>query len=245
MNGVFLQRGRAGRPGRPRDRRQAARPAGGRARPSTPRTSSARSPRPTPTARSSKELKRYADEHEREHGRFPKTLIFAANDLPHTLPRRPAGRAGARHLRPRRGLRRQDHRPGRPAAAAHPRVPQPPQPRHRGDRRPADDRRRHPGPGVHRLPAAGQVAHPVRADARPRHAQGRASTRTRTTSSSSTASTARCSQYFRNTTGMTVEPPEGDGKTIGADHRGDLAEPGPRLQHPRASSSACSASTSR
>jgi type I restriction enzyme, R subunit len=30
------------------------------------------------------ELKAYADEHEREYGRFPKTLIFAANDLPHT-----------------------------------------------------------------------------------------------------------------------------------------------------------------
>ncbi len=30
------------------------------------------------------ELRRYADEHEAEHGRFPKTLIFAANDLPHT-----------------------------------------------------------------------------------------------------------------------------------------------------------------
>ncbi|MCW3814444.1 DEAD/DEAH box helicase family protein [Micromonospora sp. DR5-3] len=30
------------------------------------------------------ELKAYCDEHEREHGRFPKTLIFAANDLPHT-----------------------------------------------------------------------------------------------------------------------------------------------------------------
>jgi type I restriction enzyme R subunit len=30
------------------------------------------------------ELKAYADEHEREFGRFPKTLIFAANDLPHT-----------------------------------------------------------------------------------------------------------------------------------------------------------------
>ncbi len=30
------------------------------------------------------EIKRYADEHEREYGRFPKTLIFAANDLPHT-----------------------------------------------------------------------------------------------------------------------------------------------------------------
>jgi len=30
------------------------------------------------------EIKKYSDEHEREHGRFPKTLIFAVNDLPHT-----------------------------------------------------------------------------------------------------------------------------------------------------------------
>jgi len=30
------------------------------------------------------ELKAYADRHEHEFGRFPKTLIFAANDLPHT-----------------------------------------------------------------------------------------------------------------------------------------------------------------
>ena len=30
------------------------------------------------------ELKKYADEHEESTGRFPKTLIFAANDLPHT-----------------------------------------------------------------------------------------------------------------------------------------------------------------
>jgi type I restriction enzyme, R subunit len=29
------------------------------------------------------EIRRYADEHEREYGRFPKTLIFAAQDLPH------------------------------------------------------------------------------------------------------------------------------------------------------------------
>ncbi len=29
------------------------------------------------------ELKKYAEAHEKEHGRFPKTLIFAANDLPH------------------------------------------------------------------------------------------------------------------------------------------------------------------
>jgi len=31
-----------------------------------------------------KELKSYTDAFEAEHGRFPKTLIFAANDLPHT-----------------------------------------------------------------------------------------------------------------------------------------------------------------
>jgi type I restriction enzyme R subunit len=30
------------------------------------------------------EIKKYADEHEKQHGRFPKTLIFAVNDLPHT-----------------------------------------------------------------------------------------------------------------------------------------------------------------
>lgn len=30
------------------------------------------------------EIKKYADEHEAEHGHLPKTLIFALNDLPHT-----------------------------------------------------------------------------------------------------------------------------------------------------------------
>jgi len=30
------------------------------------------------------ELKKYALEHEQKYGRFPKTLIFAANDVPHT-----------------------------------------------------------------------------------------------------------------------------------------------------------------
>jgi type I restriction enzyme R subunit len=30
------------------------------------------------------EVKKYADEHERRYGRLPKTLVFAANDLPHT-----------------------------------------------------------------------------------------------------------------------------------------------------------------
>ncbi len=30
------------------------------------------------------EVRKYADEHEKQYGRFPKTLIFADNDLPHT-----------------------------------------------------------------------------------------------------------------------------------------------------------------
>ncbi|HPD75390.1 MAG TPA: DEAD/DEAH box helicase family protein, partial [Methanoregulaceae archaeon] len=30
------------------------------------------------------EIRKYAEEHEKTYGRFPKTLIFAANDLPHT-----------------------------------------------------------------------------------------------------------------------------------------------------------------
>jgi len=30
------------------------------------------------------EVKKYADEHEKRHGRFPKTLFFAVNDMPHT-----------------------------------------------------------------------------------------------------------------------------------------------------------------
>ena len=30
------------------------------------------------------EVKKYAEEHEARYGRFPKTLVFAVNDLPHT-----------------------------------------------------------------------------------------------------------------------------------------------------------------
>jgi type I restriction enzyme R subunit len=71
---------------------------------STRRSSSRRSPPPTRTEdpRGAEEVLRRARE---AHGRFPKTLIFAANDLPHTSPRRPARRHRARRLRPRRRVR--------------------------------------------------------------------------------------------------------------------------------------------
>ncbi len=90
------------------------------------------------------EIKKYADEHEERYGRFPKTLIFAANDLPHTshadqlvdLARDVFGRGDA--------VRPEDHRARGPAAAAHPRVPQPAEARHRRLGRPDDHRRRHP-----------------------------------------------------------------------------------------------------
>ena len=39
---------------------------------------------PATTEKVLREIKAYADEHEERYGRFPKTLIFAANDLPHT-----------------------------------------------------------------------------------------------------------------------------------------------------------------
>jgi type I restriction enzyme R subunit len=39
---------------------------------------------PASNRRILEEIKRYADEHEARYGRFPKTLVFAVNDLPHT-----------------------------------------------------------------------------------------------------------------------------------------------------------------
>lgn len=39
---------------------------------------------PDATRKILEELRRYADQHEAEHGRFPKTLIFAVDDLGHT-----------------------------------------------------------------------------------------------------------------------------------------------------------------
>ena len=45
-----------------------------------------------------------------DYGRFPKTLIFAANDLPHTSHADQLVDTGARRLRPRRFVRAEDHR---------------------------------------------------------------------------------------------------------------------------------------
>ena len=39
---------------------------------------------PASTRKIVEELKKYCDEHEKRYGRFPKTLIFSANDKPHT-----------------------------------------------------------------------------------------------------------------------------------------------------------------
>ncbi len=71
------------------------------------------------------ELKSYADEHRGRARPLPQDADLRRQRPAAHLARRPAGRPGPRRLRPRRGVRRQDHRPRRPAAAAHPRVPQP------------------------------------------------------------------------------------------------------------------------
>ena len=148
MNGVFLQRRRTGRPGRPRDREPRSSTCSRTSARSTRRRSSGRSPRPTPTARSSKRSSATPRSTRREYGRFPKTLIFAANDLPHTShadqlvdqARDIFGRGEA-------FVAKITGRVDRPLQQ-HPRVPQPAEPRHRGHRRPAHHWRRHPGPGV-------------------------------------------------------------------------------------------------
>ena len=173
MNGDLPQGGRAGRRDRSRERATQARLARRRA-PVRTAEIERKVTSPDSNRKILEEIKKYALEHEQRYGRFPKTLIFAANDLPHTshadqlvdLARDVFGR-GDSFVQKITGQ-------GGPAAAAHPRVPQPARARHRGHGGYALDRRGHPRPGVHRLPAPGEVAHPLRADARPRHAQGRA-----------------------------------------------------------------------
>jgi len=99
------------------------------------------------------EVKKHAIEHETRYGRFPKTLIFAANDLPHTshadqlvdFAREVFGRGDSfvekitgRVDRPLQRIREFRNRkaPGIAVTVESP-----------------DDRRGHPGLGVHRLPA--------------------------------------------------------------------------------------------
>ena len=121
------------------------------------------------------ELKKYADEHEQRYGRFPKTLDLRRQRPPAHVPRRPArghwratSSAGATP-----SSRRSPGRVDRPLQRIR-EFRNRPQPGDRRHGRPAHHRRRHPRPRVHRLPPAGEDPHPLRADARPRHAQGRA-----------------------------------------------------------------------
>ena len=83
MNGVFLKEGeQVGRSTRRRVMRNSTiwRMSGPLMLP----RSSATSPRRRAIARSFREIAKHAYEHEQETGRFPKILIFAVNDLPHT-----------------------------------------------------------------------------------------------------------------------------------------------------------------
>ena len=160
------------------------------------------------------ELKRYADEHEREYGRFPKTLIFAANDLPHTshadqlvdMARDVFGRGEA-------FVAKITGRVDRPLQRIR-------------------EFRNRPNPGivvtVDLLTTGVDIPdlefivflRPVKSRILFEQMLGRGTRTGRAapgqdhTSWSSTASTARCSSTSASTTGMTVEPPEGDGKTI-------------------------------
>ena len=84
MNGVFLKEGEQVERGRPGDRASSSSTCSKTSASSTPPRSSARSPPRTRTARSSRSSRSTPTSTSSEYGRFPKTLIFAANDLPHT-----------------------------------------------------------------------------------------------------------------------------------------------------------------
>ena len=193
-----------------------------------PPRSSERSPRPTPTARSSRSS-RSTPKHEDQYDRFPKTLIFAANDLPHTshadqlvdLARDIFGR-GDSFVQKITGS-------SRPPAAAHPRVPQP-QPGHRRDGRSAHHRRRYPGPGIHRL------LRPVKSRILFEQMLGRGTRKGEQFPDKSHFVVFDCFdgtllEYFRNPPASRPSRPRPSHERS-RDHRGDLGQPGPRLQRP-------------
>ena len=120
------------------------------------------------------ELKKYADEHEAADRPLSQDAHLCRQRLAAHFARRPTRRNLPRGIWPGRIVRPQDYRPRRPAIAADSRVSQPQATGHRRDGRPAHDGRRYSRPGVHRLPADGEVPHSLRANARTRHPQGRA-----------------------------------------------------------------------
>jgi type I restriction enzyme R subunit len=71
------------------------------------------------------ELRKYATEHEKRYGRFPRTLIFADNDLPHTSHADQLVDLAV-DVRPGSVLHPEDHRAGGSSAPADPGVPKPP-----------------------------------------------------------------------------------------------------------------------
>ena len=158
-------------------------------------------------------MRRYALAHEAEYGRFPKILIFAVNDLPHTshadqlvdIARDVFGQGESfvqkitgRVDRPLQRIRefRNRRSPGGRRHGGH-----------------ALDRRGHPGPGVHRLPPAGEVPHPLRADAGPGHAQGGAVSR-QVPLQVFDCFDGTLLEYFRKATGITAEMPAQPSRTI-------------------------------
>ena len=105
------------------------------------------------------------------NGPFPQDPdLCRQRPAPH-LPCRPGRPDLPGRVRPGRRFRPEDHRqPERgPAPAEDPGVPQPAEPEGRGDGGHALHRRGHPEPGVHRLPAPGEIPHPLGADAGPGH----------------------------------------------------------------------------
>jgi len=160
------------------------------------------------------ELKTYAEEHERELERFPKTLIFATNDLPHTshadqlvdLARDIFGRGDAfvtkitgKTDRPLQRIREFRNRPKNPGIAVTVDLL---------------------STGVD-IPDLEYIVflRPVKSRILFEQMLGRGTRRGELYPDKAYFTVFDCFggtllEYFRKTTGMTVEPPEGDGKSI-------------------------------
>ena len=161
------------------------------------------------------ELKAYADEHEREYGRFPKTLIFAANDLRHTS-----------HADQLVDLARDIFGRGDSFVAKITGSPTVDRPLQR-----IREFRNRPNPGVVvtvdllttgvDIPDLEYIVflRPVKSRILFEQMLGRGTRKGDKFPDKSHFVVFDCFdgtlfEYFRNTTGMTVEPPEGDGKNI-------------------------------
>ena len=190
------------------------------------------------------ELKKYALEHEQKYGRFPKTLIFAANDVPHTSHADQLVRLAVEVFgRGESFVRKITGRVDRPLQHIR-------------------EFRNRPKPGivvtVDLLSTGVDIPdlefivflRPVKSRILFEQMLGRGTRKGEKFPDKSHFTVFDCFDgtllaYFRNSTGMTADPPTSRARTIKEIIDDIWAEPRPRLQHPLPGRGGCSGSRRR